>query len=64
MIRIVVEAHAQLLAAHPDAEVVLEGHADERGSREYNVALRGRAARTESATCSGCSEWRTIRFAR
>ena len=37
--RIVVEAHAQLLAAHPDAEVVLEGHADERGSREYNVAL-------------------------
>ena len=37
--RVVVEAHAQLLAAHPDAEVVLEGHADERGSREYNVAL-------------------------
>ena len=37
--RIVVEAHAQLLAAHPGVEVVLEGHADERGSREYNVAL-------------------------
>ena len=37
--RVVVEAHAQLLAAHPDSEVVLEGHADERGSREYNVAL-------------------------
>ena len=37
--RIVVEAHAQLLAAYPGAEVVLEGHADERGSREYNVAL-------------------------
>jgi len=37
--RVVVEAHAQLLAANPDAEVVLEGHADERGSREYNVAL-------------------------
>ena len=37
--RIVVEAHAQVLAAHPDSEVVLEGHADERGSREYNVAL-------------------------
>ena len=33
------EAHAQVLAARPDAEVVLEGHADERGSREYNVAL-------------------------
>lgn len=37
--RIIVEAHAQLLAAHPEVEVVLEGHADERGSREYNVAL-------------------------
>ena len=37
--RIVVEAHAQLLAVDPGAEVVLEGHADERGSREYNVAL-------------------------
>ena len=37
--RVVVEAHAQYLAGNPDAEVVLEGHADERGSREYNVAL-------------------------
>lgn len=37
--RVVVEAHAQYLARNPDAEVVLEGHADERGSREYNVAL-------------------------
>ena len=37
--RIVVEAHAQLLARDANAEVVLEGHADERGSREYNVAL-------------------------
>ena len=37
--QIVVEAHAQLLARDPSAEIVLEGHADERGSREYNVAL-------------------------
>ena len=37
--RIVVEAHAQILARDPGAEIVLEGHADERGSREYNVAL-------------------------
>ena len=42
--RIVVEAHAQYLARAPETEVVLEGHADERGSREYNVALgEGRA---------------------
>ena len=42
--RIVVEAHAQLLARDANAEVVLEGHADERGSREYNVALGERRA--------------------
>ena len=37
--RVVVEAHAQYLARNAGVEVVLEGHADERGSREYNVAL-------------------------
>jgi peptidoglycan-associated lipoprotein len=37
--RVVVEAHAQHLAGDPNMELVLEGHADERGSREYNVAL-------------------------
>jgi peptidoglycan-associated lipoprotein len=37
--RVVVEAHAQHLAGDANMEVVLEGHADERGSREYNVAL-------------------------
>lgn len=35
----VVEAHAQYLASHASARVTLEGHADERGSREYNIAL-------------------------
>lgn len=35
----VVSAHANYLAAHPDRNVVLEGHADERGSPDYNVAL-------------------------
>ena len=42
--RIVVEAHAQALAGDSGVEVVLEGHADERGSREYNVALGERRA--------------------
>ena len=42
--RVVVEAHAQHLAGNADLEVVLEGHADERGSREYNVALGERRA--------------------
>lgn len=35
----VVSAHAAYLAANPDTSIVLEGHADERGTREYNVAL-------------------------
>lgn len=35
----VVAAHAQYLAANPSQKVRLEGHADERGSREYNIGL-------------------------
>jgi peptidoglycan-associated lipoprotein len=42
--RPVVEAHAAYLAANPGTPVILEGHADERGSREYNLALGERRA--------------------
>ncbi|BBA37315.1 peptidoglycan-associated lipoprotein [Methylocaldum marinum] len=35
----VVTAHANYLASHPERTVILEGHADERGSPEYNIAL-------------------------
>ena len=35
----VIEAHARYLAANRNAKVALQGHADERGSREYNIAL-------------------------
>lgn len=35
----VVNNHAGYLAANPSRTVVLEGHADERGSPEYNIAL-------------------------
>lgn len=37
--RATIEAHAAYLARNPSATVSLEGHADERGSREYNMAL-------------------------
>ncbi len=37
--RPVIEAHGRYLADHAGASVTLEGHADERGSREYNIAL-------------------------
>ncbi|MEL0081608.1 MAG: peptidoglycan-associated lipoprotein Pal [Gammaproteobacteria bacterium] len=40
----VVAAHAAYLASHPTARVRLEGHADERGSREYNIGLGERRA--------------------
>ena len=35
----VIEAHAAYLSKHAGASVTLEGHADERGSREYNIGL-------------------------
>lgn len=39
------EAHARYLSQHPSASVRLEGHADERGTREYNIALGERRAK-------------------
>lgn len=45
--RPILAAHAAYLAAHSSARVTLEGHADERGTREYNLGLgerRGNAA--------------------
>ncbi len=35
----VIAAHTQYLLNNPSRRVILEGHADERGSREYNIAL-------------------------
>lgn len=35
----IIAAHANYLAKNPSRTVRIEGHADERGSREYNVAL-------------------------
>lgn len=34
-----VRRHAMMLVDNPNASVRLEGHADERGSREYNIGL-------------------------
>lgn len=36
--------HARNLASNPSSRVRLEGHADERGTREYNLALGERRA--------------------
>lgn len=37
--RPLVTAHARYLQQNPGAKMRIEGHADERGSREYNIAL-------------------------
>jgi len=36
--------HSEFLLSHPELTVTIEGHADERGSREYNLALGERRA--------------------
>jgi peptidoglycan-associated lipoprotein len=35
----IIESHAKYLAGNKQAKVTLQGHTDERGSREYNIAL-------------------------
>lgn len=38
------KAHGEYLATHLERNVIIEGHTDERGSREYNLALGERRA--------------------
>lgn len=38
------QAQAQYLARYPQISITVEGHADERGTREYNLALGERRA--------------------
>lgn len=42
--RNVLRAQAQWLSSYPDVIAVIGGHADERGTREYNLALGARRA--------------------
>ena len=42
--RPLVIAHAQYLRDNPNAQVILQGNTDDRGSREYNLALGQRRA--------------------
>ncbi|MET3443005.1 peptidoglycan-associated lipoprotein [Variovorax paradoxus] len=42
--RNVVEAHAGFLRNSPSSKVMIEGHTDSRGGREYNLALAQRRA--------------------
>ena len=42
--RTVLDAQAEYLVRYPNVSVTIEGHADERGTREYNLALGDRRA--------------------
>lgn len=41
-----VEAHAGYLASNPNKKVRVEGHTDDRGSREYNIGLGERRSKS------------------
>ena len=64
--REVIEAHAKYMSDNPSASVTLEGHADERGTREYNVALGERRANSvrQLMTLMGASgqQLRTVSY--
>ena len=42
----ILEAHGNFIAANGNVSLRLEGHTDERGSREYNIALGDRRAQS------------------
>jgi peptidoglycan-associated lipoprotein len=48
----VVEGHAKALASYPNRKLVVEGHTDERGGREYNLALGQKRAEAVSRSLS------------
>jgi peptidoglycan-associated lipoprotein len=64
--RPIIEEHARYLSSNPKTVVNLEGHADERGSREYNVALGERRAnevrRQISLLGAGAEQLKTMSY--
>ena len=44
--RVILERQAQWLKRYPNVTVTIEGHTDERGTREYNISLGERRAET------------------
>ena len=50
--RAIVAAHASYVASQRSARVTLEGHADERGTREYNLGLGERRSNAISGLLS------------
>ncbi len=57
---IIATRHAQYLGSNGGARVNLEGHADERGTRDYNLALGERRAQTVAQLMSSAGANSTI----
>jgi peptidoglycan-associated lipoprotein len=64
--RDLVAGHGKFLAANPNVRVRLEGHADERGSREYNIGLGERRAQAVKQALllqgAGASQLTTVSY--
>jgi len=62
----IVAQHGRFMAENPDARVRLEGHTDERGTREYNIALGEARAITISRMLQlqgvGSTQLRTVSY--
>ena len=62
----ILQAHGAWLAANPQGRLRLEGHADERGTPEYNLALGSRRAQAVaqalSALGAGAGQWSMVSF--
>ena len=57
--RPLITAHAKFLAANPKVKMLIQGNADDRGSREYNLALgqkRAEALKKALLLLGGCEE--------
>lgn len=54
----ILDVHSAYLKANPGFKVILQGHTDERGSREYNLALGQRRAESvrQAMTLLGVSD--------
>ena len=51
--RTILNSQAVWLAKYPSTRITIEGHADERGTREYNLALGARRADVVKAYLAG-----------
>ena len=49
----VLQAHGNYLVEHPNARLMIEGHAEERGTPEYNIALGERRAKAVAKYLQG-----------